>query len=96
MDYVLAWQSVGGGYFSGTGVTPVEAATFGEEGGTGGGVDRAVLEVGMLGRFEGDCGRLGGGRGGSESGEWIAYDAAATEERLVCCIYDGSYGERRD
>lgn len=43
VDYVFAGEVVGGGYFGGAGGAAVEGAAFGEEGGTGGGVDGAVL-----------------------------------------------------
>lgn len=49
VDDVVAGEIVGGGYFGGTGAAAVQAATFGHEGGAGGGVNCAVLKFGMLG-----------------------------------------------
>ncbi len=43
VDYVFAGEGVGGGYLGGAGGAAIEGAAFGEEGGTCGGVDGAVL-----------------------------------------------------
>ncbi len=47
VDDVFAGEGVGGGYFGGAGGAAVEGAAFVEEGGTGGGVDGAVLFGGV-------------------------------------------------